>query len=412
MKVLKCHTYYQVRGGEDESFDSEAELLESRGVEVVRFTLHNDAIHGMAMPSIARRAIWNHEVFVRVRELIRRERPDVMHCTNSFPLLSPSAHYAARAEGVPVVQALHNFRLLCTNGFLFHDGRVCEDCLHTALPWPAVAHGCYRGSRAGSAVVAAVNVVHSRAGAWRHAVDLFATPSEFARQKFVDSGFPSDRVIARPNFLKLDPGPGRGSGGYAVFVGRLSGEKGLDTLLGAWKTMRSDLRLKIVGDGPERGRLAAAAAGDSRIELVGRLSQADTLAVIGSASCLIMPSLWYETFGRVAMEALAVGTPVIASRLGAMIEIVTDGQTGALFEAGNAAALSAAVDGLVSEPARLVCMRSAARRRFLEGFTADRGYDALIAIYRRVVAEAASRTRAAAQSRQSVVHGHDIGVQG
>lgn len=393
MKVLKCHTYYQVRGGEDESFDDEVALLESRGVEVLRFTLHNDAIDAMSRLSVARRTIWNHDVFRQLRELIRRERPTVVECTNGFPLISPSACYAARAEGVPMVQSLHNFRLLCANGFFFRNGQVCKDCEHTVLSWPAVAHGCYRNSRAGTTVVAALQNAYWVADTWHRAVNLFVAPSEFARRKFIESGFAADRVVARPNFLSTDPGPRDGRGGYAVFVGRLSREKGLDTLVEAWSKVRSDLRLRIVGDGPDHELVSAAAARNARIEIVGRLTRAETLTVIGDAACLIMPSLWYETFGRVVMEAFAVGTPVIVSRLGAMSEIANEGQTGALFEVGNATALAAAVDRTVAVPERLARMRVAARQAFEDKYTADRNFALMAATYQRA-AELAGSSRA------------------
>lgn len=386
MKVLACHTYYQVRGGEDESFDAEVALLESRGVEVLRFTTHNDAIDRMNRLAAAGRAIWNRDVFRQLRDLIRRERPDVVHCTNAFPLLSPSVCHAARAEGVAMVQSLRNFRLLCANAFFFRNGQVCEDCLHTAVPWPAVAHGCYRDSRSGSAVVATLQIVHRMAGTWQRAVDLFVTPSEFARRKFIESGFSADRVVTKPNFLATDPGVGDGRGGYAVFVGRLSREKGLATLVEAWAMVRSDLRLKIVGDGPDGEVVSAAAARDARIEIMGRRPRVETLAIIGGATCLIMPSVWYETFGRSLMEAFAVGTPVVASWLGAMTELVQEGRTGTLFEAGNATALAAAVNGLAAAPERLARMRAAARQEFLDKYTADRNYVLMMAMYRHAMA--------------------------
>ena len=399
MKVLMCHAYYQVRGGEDESFDAQVALLTSRGDEVVPFTVHNDLANGMNLLSLAGRTIWNRQSYAQMRELIRRERPDVMHCTSSFPLLSPSVLYAARDEGVPVLQALHNFRLMCANAFLSRDGQVCEACLHTTLPWPAVVHGCYHDSRLGSAVVAATQVVHRAVGTWRHAANLFMTPSEFARGKFIDSGIPAERIVVKPNFLLTDPGIGDGRGGYAVFVGRLSREKGLPTLIDAWARVTSDLRLKIIGDGPDHELVAKAAAADRRIEVLGRMTHAGTLATIGGAACLVMPSVFYETFGRVAMEAFAVGTPTVASRLGAMSELVDDGRTGALFEAGNAAALAAAVDHVVASPERLARMRMAARREFLDKYTDERNYPALMSAYKRAIELAESADRGAPARR-------------
>ena len=195
----------------------------------------------------------------------------------------------------------------------------------------------------------------------------------------------ADRVVVNPNFLVSDPGLGNGRGGYAVFVGRLSREKGLSTLIDAWAHVKSDLRLKIIGDGPDRELAEASASGNPRIEFLGRQPLADTLACIGGAACLVMPSVFYETFGRVAMEAFAVGTPTIASRLGAMSELVDDGRTGALFEPGNVAALAAAVDQLVAAPERLARMRADARQEFLDKYTAERNYTSLMSTYRRTI---------------------------
>ncbi len=402
LKVLLCHTRYQLRGGEDEVFDAEARMLDERGHAVVQYVRHNDELGEMGKLEAAARTVWNPDAYADLRRLIRRERPDVMHCTNSFPLISPAALYAARAEGVPVVQALHNYRLLCPSALFLRDGAVCEDCLGKAVPWPAVRHRCYRGSRAATAAVAALAVGHKAAGTWRRAVDLYFTLTEFARRKFVAGGLPADRIVVKPNCVHPDPGPGAGRGGYAVFVARLSPEKGIDTVLAAWARLARPIRLKVIGDGPLAERVRGAAAADPRIEYLGRLPLADVLDVIGDAAALVMPSVWYETFGRTIIEAYAKGTPVIASRLGAMAELVEDGRTGVLFAPGDAAALAAAVDRLLADPEALARMRPACRRAFEAKYTAESNYRQLIAVYERAVALAARRAgpdRAAAPTR-------------
>ena len=144
MKILLCHNHYQLRGGEDEVFDDEARLLEQHGHTVVRYTVHNDDIHGMSSWRVAARTFWSRPAYREIERLIRAEGPVVMHCTNTVPLISPSVYAAARDAGVAVVQALHNYRLLCPNALLMRDGRVCEDCLGKAIAWPAVRHRCYR----------------------------------------------------------------------------------------------------------------------------------------------------------------------------------------------------------------------------------------------------------------------------
>ena len=395
MKILLCHNYYQQRGGEDESFEAEARTLEEFGHSVVKYTRHNDDIQEMGRVEVAAKTLWSRETYSELRHLIRRERPAVMHCTNTFPLISPSAYKAARAEGIPVVQSLRNYRLLCPSALFLRDGKVCEDCLGKSVPWPSVQHSCYRDSRAASTVVASLTVLHRTIGTWRRDVDLYFTLTEFARRMFVEGGIPAMRIAVKPNCVNPDPGPGTGRGGYVVFAGRLSSEKGIDTLLEAWKRLARPVHLKIVGDGPLADRVKQAAESNPNIEYLGRRPLPELLDVIGEAACLVMPSVWYETFGRTIIEAYSKGTPVIASRLGAMAELVEEGRTGSLFAAGDAADLAASVDRLLAEPTALARMREAARAEFEAKYTAAANYLQLIAIYERAIRRGAKKLQEA-----------------
>jgi glycosyltransferase involved in cell wall biosynthesis len=386
MKGLLCHCYYQQRGGEDESFDAEARLLEEQGHEVVRFTRQNDAVYGMGRWQLLRDTFWSRSVFRDVRALIRRVQPEVMHCTNTFPLISPAAYRAAQAEGVPVVQALRNYRLLCPGALFLRNGRVCEDCLGKRLAWPGVRHACYRKSRGGSAVVAALVGAHHVLGTWARAVTLFFTPSAFARQKFLQAGFPAAHIAVKPNFVAPDPGVGPGTGGYAVFVGRLAPEKGITTLLAAWARLRGRLNLKVIGDGPLSGQVREAIRPGSGIEWLGRRPLAEVLHLLGDAAFLVMPSVWYETFGRTIIEAFARGTPVIASRLGAMAELVDDGRTGLLVEAGDPIDLEAKVRQLLDDSQALARMRREARAVYERQYTAEVNHHLLLDLYTRALA--------------------------
>jgi glycosyltransferase involved in cell wall biosynthesis len=380
LKVLLCHNYYQQPGGEDRAFADEGQLLETHGHPVVRFTLHNDVIAQLSRLDVARRTVWNRAVYEQLRRVIRAERPAWMHCTNTFPLISPAAYYAARAEGVPVVQSLHNYRLLCPNGLFHRDGRVCEDCLGKRLPWPGVLHACYRQSRAASAVVATMLGVHRAARTWRRMVQCYVALTEFSRQQFIRGGLPAARIAVKPNFVFPDPGPGPGGGG-AVFVGRLSPEKGVDTLLRAWSEPGARMPLEIVGDGPLAEQVRAAAARSEGIRWLGRRPVDEVLTLIGRAACLVLPSTCYENFPKTVVEAFAKGTPVIASRLGAMAELIDDGRTGLLFQPGNPADLAAKVDQLAAAPARQGPLRQAARQEFAEKYTAEVNYRRLMTIY-------------------------------
>lgn len=387
MNVLLCHTFYQQRGGEDESFAAEARLLESRGHNVARYTLHNDAMSSMSHWTAARLTVWNPESYRQVRRLIRQSRPDVMHCTNTFPLMSPAVYYAARAEGVPVVQSLRNYRLFCPGALFQRDDRVCEDCLNCLVAAPAIRHGCYRGSRLASAAVAGMLTVHRMLGTWNRRVDLYFTLTRFARERLLAGGLSPGRVFVKPNFIDPDPGIGDGAGNAAIFVGRLSAEKGLPTLLAAWRRIGERLPLQIVGDGPLAGLVQEAARSQPGVTWLGRRPMSDVLDLVGRAKMLIMPSTWYETFGRTIIEAYAKGTPAVVSDLGAMAELVDHGVTGMRFRPGDSVHLAETVDELLAQPDRLAAMRIAARQAYEAKYTADRNYQMLMALYRRASAK-------------------------
>jgi glycosyltransferase involved in cell wall biosynthesis len=400
MKILLCHNYYQLPGGEDECFSDEGRLLEANGHEVVRFTRRNEEIHEMGRFELACKTLWNSDTYRRLRELMRCEQPALMHCTNTFPLISPSAYYAARAEGVAVVQALHNYRLLCPAAMLLRDGRVCEDCLGKSIPLPAVVHGCYRNSRAASAVVTALLTSHRSIGTWRKLVDAYYTPSRFTRNKYVEGGFPKERIGVVPSFVEPDPGPGSGQGGYATFVGRLTAEKGLATLLDAWSRLPLPVSLKIVGDGPLADQVIDAAQRDSRITWIGRRPREEVLDLLGDAACIVVPSLTYETFGRTIIEAFAKGTPAVVGDHGAMAELVQPGKTGMRFRPGDVADLSCKLEELFRQPDTLKAMRASARLEYETRFTAAAVLISLMEVYDRALERCAQSMTHAATEKQ------------
>ncbi len=385
MKILVVHNYYQQPGGEDRCLEAEVALLRAHGHEVVPFCAHNDAIDGMSRWDAAARTVWSRPAYRAIRDLIRAHRPQVAHFHNTFPLISPAAYYAARAEKVPVVQTLHNFRLLCPNALFYRDGRVCESCLGKSVPWPGVVHKCYRGSLGASAAVATMLTAHRALGTWREAVDVYIALTDFARRKFIAGGLPAGKVVVKPNFVAPDPGPGTGARGYAAFVGRLSAEKGIDTLLKAWEQIGGRVPLKIVGDGPLAATVAEAATKVPGVEWLGRQPPDAVNAVIGEALAVVVPSRCYETFCRVAVEAFAKGTPVIASGLGAMAEVVDHGRTGLHFTPGDAGELAAAVVRLAADAPEREQMRVAARQEFERKYTAAANYPMLRAIYEKAL---------------------------
>jgi glycosyltransferase involved in cell wall biosynthesis len=384
MKVLLVHNYYQQPGGEDQVFAAEAALLEAYGHSVIRYTVHNDQVAKMTPLPLVQATVWNKAAYRELRTLICREHPQVAHFHNTFPLISSAAHYAAKAEGVPVIQTLHNYRLLCPNAIFFRDGHVCEDCLGKAVPWPGVVHACYRESRAGTGVVAAMLILQRLLRSLTEAVDFYIALTKFACEKFIQGGLPAEKIVVKPNFVDPDPGLGEGLGGYALFVGRLSPEKGIGTLLAAWERLGKKVPLKIVGDGPLALQVAEAARRLPRVEWIGQLSKTQVLALMKDARVLIFPSSWYEGFPMVFAEACAAGLPVIASQLGSMSSLITPGRTGLYFHHGNPEDLAAQVEWALTHPTEVAQMRRESRAEFEAKYTAEQNYQMLMEIYERV----------------------------
>lgn len=395
MRVIIAHNFYQQPGGEDQVFASEVALLERFGHAVRRFEMDNDAIASMGKLAALKATLWNKQSYQAVRQAVREHRAQVVHFHNTFPLISPAAYQAAHDEGAAVVQTLHNFRLLCPNAVFFREGKPCEDCLGKTFAWPGVRHKCYRDSRSASGAVAAMSAFHRVKGTWRNEVDAYIAPTEFARQKFIAGALPADRLFVKPNFVDPDPGVGAGDGGYAVFVARLSSEKGLETLLAAWDRLGGLIPLKIIGDGPLAPMVREAVARNQRIEWLGRLPLERVYEMIGHAAMLTFPSRCYETFGRVAVEAYAKGTPVIASNHGAMADVVRDGQTGSLFTPGDPDALADAVRAACGDPSRLSKMRADARSEYEQKYTGDANHRMLLDIYERAMGRLKNESRSA-----------------
>ena len=382
MRVLQLHNLYKIAGGEDVVVEAERSLLEANGNEVALLQQDNDRITDTSSQAIAALgAIYSLSSKQQVREEITRFRPDIVHVHNFFPLWSPAVYDACRDARVPVVQTLHNYRLFCPDAFFYRNGKPCEDCMEKFFPWPGVVHRCYRGSRVGTAAVATMLSLHRARGTWHDRVDRYIALTEFAREKFIQGGLPADKIAVKPNFVSPDPGPGEGRGGYAIFVGRLSPEKGVDTLLEAWKRLGKGIPLKIVGQGPLADKVQEAASKLANVEWLGRLPLTELYELMGAAQFLIFPSQWYETFGRVAVEAFATGTPAIAANIGAVAEIVEDNRTGFHFRPGDPDDLAAKVDWAISHPEDLARMRREARAEFEAKYTAAQNYKELMDIY-------------------------------
>jgi glycosyltransferase involved in cell wall biosynthesis len=391
MKILLVHNYYQLSGGEDEVFRREKQLLAGAGHQVLEYTRHNEEINRyklVKMASLALSTTWAWDSYRDLRVLLEEEKPDIAHFHNTFPLISPSAYYACAAAGVPVVQTLHNPRLICPAGTLYRDGQPCDDCVHGLAPWAAVRHACYQGSHVRSALAASMLVVHRCLGTWESKIDRYVVSTNFYRNKFTEAGIAPEKLALKPHFVEADPGIQEKLGEYALFVGRLAPEKGVSTLLAAWQGL-GNIPLKIRGEGPLAAMVQDAAdASDGRVTVVPRLSREDLMDLIKGARFLVWPSEgYYETFGLIAIEAFASGVPVIASRTGVMQEIVEHSNTGLHFRPGDPSDLSEKVNWAWSHPEELQEMGRTARAEFESKYTRERNYIALREIYQQVLEE-------------------------
>lgn len=391
MKILLAHNRYQSPGGEDEVFTRESELLRSKGHEVVEYVRCNDEIrdyHVWQKATLGFRTVWAWDSVQELSGILGKEKPDVVHFHNTFPLISPAAYYACRKAGAPVVQTLHNYRMYCPGALFLRNGRPCEECVSHNL-FRSVRYGCYRDSRTTTASVAAALKFHRLAGTWTGKVDAYICLTEFQRQKLVVAGLPSDRVFVKPNFVARDPGsrtPTRGVQA-AVFAGRLSPEKGLITLLRAWAKTSCFKPLRVIGDGPLLHQLECQRDQDAmtHVSFDGYQPHANVICALKSAPFMLFPSEWYETFGLTIVEAFACGVPVIASRLGVMEEIVEDGRTGLHFAAGDAEDLAAKVEWAWSHPQEMQEMGRNARVEYEMKYTAEKNYECLMQIYQGVL---------------------------
>jgi glycosyltransferase involved in cell wall biosynthesis len=382
------HNYYQKWGGEDQSTEEELALLQNYGHEVELYRRHNDEIKDFSklrMAGLFLEPIWSPRSYREVSAMIERFKPDVIHCQNFFVLISPALFYAAARKHVPIIYTLRDYRLLCPIGWFLRDGQICEECLtHSLLR--GIQYGCYHGSSAQTASIALMLKAHRVLDTWNKKVNGYICLTEFSRQKFIQGGLPAEKIVVRPNFMNRLPELEDHERSYALFVGRLSSEKGIQTLIEAWRQL-PDIPLKLLGEGDMLpwAQDYVKQHQMSNVEFVGFVKSDKVLEYQRKALFLIMPSVWYETFGRVILEAYSVGTPAIVSNLGAMPESVEDGKTGLLFNPGDADDLARKVRYAMDHRDQLPEWGRNGRRKLEMQFTADVAHQRLIAIYQQVV---------------------------
>jgi glycosyltransferase involved in cell wall biosynthesis len=390
MRVLTVHNSYREPGGEDLSARMEAALLRSKGHEVLEYWRSNrEVAAGFGHVGAALQAVWSTDTARQIDRLLRDFKPDIVHVNNFWFRISPAIYWVAKRHGRAVVQSLRNYRILCPDATFFRRGKPCELCKAKWFAYPGIFYGCYRASRLQTLHISGAMALHRLIHTWQDKVDLYVTPTEFAKGKFIEAGFPAAKIMVKPNFVAPDPHQREERGCYALFVGRLAPEKGLLTLLRAWQSI-PHIPLQIVGSGPLWPEVQSfrCAQPSADIQILGQCDPQEVFARMKKACFVILPSEWYETFGRVAIEAFACGVPVLASRLGAMAELIDDGHTGLLFRPGDAADLAATARWAMEHPAAMARMGARARQVYEALYTDEQNYRRLMEIYARALSTA------------------------
>jgi glycosyltransferase involved in cell wall biosynthesis len=389
MRILLIHNRYRssAPSGENRVVDQEGEALAAQGHEVMRFGRSSDEIEQWSVAkkaSLPARTIWSRETSRDLKAVLREFRPEVVHVHNTFPLLSAAVLYVCRDAGVPVVATIHNYRLTCANGAFFRNGAICHDCAH-GLPVRAVQHGCYRGSRAATAPVVVATSLHRRA--WRSLVSGYVFISASQRDLLRGSDLPPDRVFVRYNLIPRRIRSQMARTPTVVYAGRLDEAKGVRLLMAGWDLYRKQsgepvLNLVIAGGGPLGDEVAAWASARPSVEMTGTVSSDRCAELISRGRAVLLPSAWEETFGLVAVEAMAAGVPPIAAGHGSFTELITPGVDGVLFSPGDPAALALAIADVESNPERYEEYGDQARKTYEQRFDPQRSIEELLDIYR------------------------------
>lgn len=387
MKVLFIHNHYRTSApsGEDAVARNERAMLEENGMAVTSFEKFNDDIDDSSLVKKFRLGLnyaWSQRTYDELKLLLKKVKPDIAHIHSVYPQISPSAYDACQESGVPVVHTLHNFRYFCPGALLLRDGKPCEECLGR-LPLNALRYRCYRGSFPATASLVWMICYNNWRGAFAKLVNRYVALTEFAASRLIAGGLPADRIEVKPNFLPVVPSVNQKREKYAVYVGRFTQEKGVSTLIAAWSYV-SGLPLKIIGDGVLRDELEQQTRmAGIEVVFMGALPQKEVLEIVSSAYLQVVPSECYEGFPMVILEAYACATPVVASRIGSLAEVVIDGYTGLHFEPGNPRELADKVNLLVANPEFATRMGARAREIFLKKYTREQNFKSLMGIYQR-----------------------------
>lgn len=383
--VLLVHNYYQQAGGEDAVVEREKQMLEHHGHKVLLYTRHNDELNSFAGKiNFFFSFLYSHKSYYEIKEMIIREKIDIVHMHNTFPLITTSAYRAAHDAGALVVQTLHNFRLICPGALYLRDKKVCEECNRYGF-YAAIKHSCYRKSKLQTAM-AVFAMLYGRKKHLYEEVDAYIALTEFNKKKF-EKEFPACRgkTYVKPNFIDGEYNEQDGnvkSTDSFVFIGRLSEEKGIEVLLDAFRRLPNQ-KLDMIGAGPMEGQIKNYLLSNhmENVILLGQMSRNDLMQHLATSKALIVPSIWYEGFPLTMIEAFSCGIPIIGSHLGNIAVVIDDMEDGLLFNPGDAGHLMAQIERLSKDAGLYRHLKEGAKQKYLTQYTEKQNYECLLKIY-------------------------------
>lgn len=383
MKILIIHNRYLFAGGEDRVIESEIDLLKAGGHEVIPYFRSNEEVNLLSwqkkLKFVFEGVTRSKKTYRDLSDLIKKHHPDAAHFHNPFFMMTPSAYDACYDANVPIVQSLHNYRFLCMNGVLFHNGELCEECLSQGA-FRGVVKRCMQNSLLKSFFAGLVLKAYRGNHVLDRKVQAFIAPSEFCKKMYCQhAGIDKKKIYMKPHFVE-DPGISQEKGEYVLYIGALREYKGLHVLLKAWEDIKG-VPLKTIGKIFSDDQCLQ----QDGVEFLGEKNMDETIEAIKKAICIVVPSVCYETFARVIIEAYACGKPVIASDIGAIRERVIAGETGILVKPGDEKNLAMKVRRFIEDPQLVGRMGKRARQVYENFYRPDENYEQLIDIYQKVL---------------------------
>lgn len=392
MKILLVHNRYKQAGGEDVAFETEKNLLKANNHEVMPLVFNNADFEGVFNKiKLGIQLFYNTKSAYTLNKIVDSFKPDIIHVHNFFYNASPSILFAANKKRIPIIVTLHNYRLICSGSLLMRDFKPCELCVGKKFPTAGIKYSCHRNSKLETAHLTLVTGVHKLLDTWNTKVSRYIALTEFAKKKYINSSLNLDpnKVVVKANSVNaVEPSGFHEREKHFLFIGRLSQEKGIETLLAAFSG--SQFSLEIIGDGPLRESVKQATSKNQNINYLGHKDNAFIISKLKKCNALIVPSIWYEGLPTTILEAFSTGTPVITSNIGNLNEIVSHGHNGLQFNPNSPEDLVKTIKDFSENRTQYKALYENARKTYIEKYSPEINYTNLVNIYTETIREYSS----------------------